>query len=158
MSAELRAAAGRCCPGQAVDVQRRTRRAARTGALLSTELLLVLPILVGVFFAIVEFSLLLSANQQVKLASRVACRVGTLPAANPSELQRAVCHAAETALAKPNLIGTYELTFQPGRYTGDRVVVEIRVPMKAASPDLLAAMGLRLGGRKLVARTVMRKE
>jgi len=137
---------------------RRRRQRVRAGAILSLELLWVLPILVGIFFAIVEFSLLLSASHQVKLASRAACRVATLPAANRHEMEQAVRCAAERALAKRHLVEAYQLTICSGRHTGDPVVVEIRVPMCAAAPDVLTIVGFRLKGRELVARTVMRKE
>lgn len=131
---------------------------ARKGAILSTELLLVLPVLIGVCLAVVEFAMLLSARQQVKTACQVACRVGTLPAANPSECEEAVRAAAKRALARKRLIEAHELEFTPGRFAGDDVVVEIRLPMRAAAPDMLCVVGFGLKGRCIVGRTVMRKE
>jgi hypothetical protein len=130
----------------------------RKGAIQTVELLLVLPILLGLLFAIIEFGLLLSANQRLKMASQLACRVGTLPADDPVEREQAIRRAAKGALGKPHLIRAHRLEFDAGRYTGDPVVVEIRLPMKAAAPDLLAVLGLGLKDRELLARTVMRKE
>jgi hypothetical protein len=121
-------------------------------------LLFVVPILTLLVLAIVEFSLLLSASQHVKAASHQACRVGTLPVSDPQVLEKAVREAAVNALIKPRLIQAHELLFRPGLGTGDPVVVEVRVPMKSASPDLLGLVGFCLQGRKLVGRTVMRKE
>lgn len=134
------------------------RQFRRKGAILSVEFVLIFPILLGLVLAIIEFGLLLAAAQQVKTASHVACRVGTLPAASAEELDAAVRGAARTALMTCNLACAAEVEFEPGQYTGDPVTVQIRVPMKAAAPDLLAVVGFGLKGRCLVARTVLRKE
>jgi len=134
------------------------RGRSRKGVLLSTELLFVLPILAGLLFAMVEFSMLLSAKQQLKSASRLACRVASLPAADPARLDHAVRRAAEKGLVRASLIENYELRFDPGQNTGDEVVAEVRVPMRAAAPNLLSVIGFNLKGRHLTARTVMRKE
>jgi hypothetical protein len=109
-------------------------------------------------FALVEFSLLWSANAQVAAASQVACRVGTLPTSDPVARERAVREAALGALQTRNLAQASHLVFDPGVHTGDPVLVEIRVPMQAAAPDLLAIFGFELQGRQLVGRTVMRHE
>jgi len=148
-------------PDDAYDGNRsgRSRRGrSRKGALLSTELLFVLPILAGLLFAMVEFSMLLSAKQQIKSASRLACRVASLPAADPVQLEHVVRGAAEQGLVRSSLIESYELRFDPGQNTGDEVVAEVRVPMRAAAPNLLSVVGFNLKGRHLTARTVMRKE
>ncbi len=133
-------------------------RRARSGALQSIELLLILPIVTLIFFGLIEFSLLWSANMSVKLASQIACRAGTLPAHDPAALRRAVQAAAARALHKPRLVRAHRLSLQPGLHTGDVVVVEIRVPMRAVAPDLLRVFGLGLRDRELVGYTVMRKE
>ena len=130
----------------------------RAGVIVSTELLFVLPVAIGLCLAIVEFCMLLSARQQVKTACQVACRVGTLPAADSVEQERAVRAAAEQALVSRRLIEAHELQFTPGRFAGDPVVVEIRLPMRAAAPDMLCLVGFGLKGRCLSGRTVMRKE
>ncbi len=126
--------------------------------LVTVELLYVVPIVAALFFAVLQFSLLLSANNQLKLASQMACRVGSLPSSDPAVLEAAVREAARHALLKQNLIGAHRLVFRPGRHSGDPVLVEIRVPMKAAAPDMLGFIGFSLKDRELVARTVMRKE
>jgi Flp pilus assembly protein TadG len=130
----------------------------RAGAALTVEFLLVLPVVVGLMFAIIEFGMLLAAAQKVKTATDVACRVGTLPAASPDQLEAAVRQAATRALVSRRLAEAHELQFEPGQYSGDPVAVEIRVPMKAAAPDLLRMFGFGLKGRWLAARTVLRKE
>ncbi|MCA9246575.1 MAG: hypothetical protein KDA42_05650 [Planctomycetales bacterium] len=137
---------------------RSCRRPGRIGALLSFELLLVLPICTAFLFAIAEFALLWSANNEIKTASQQGCRVGTLPANDPDEQLAAVQAAVNAALTQQQLIEQHALKFVPGAHTGDLVACQITVPMTAASPDLLQVIGFSLSGRDLVARTVMRAE
>jgi Flp pilus assembly protein TadG len=136
----------------------RSPRATRLGAVLSVELLLVLPILGALCLGIVELSLLLMGMQRVEAASSAACRVATLPASDPAALEQAVRAAAAQALLKQPLVQAQEIQFDLGQFPGDPVMVEVRVPMTAAAPDLLNMLGISLQGRKLVSRTVMRKE
>jgi hypothetical protein len=140
---------------------RRRRRAGgrrRTGAILSVEMLLVFPVLFILLLAIIEFSLLWSGSHQVEAASATACRVATLPASDPVELEQFVRDAARQALVKPRLIAAHRVFYTPGQITGDPVIVAIQVPMRAAAPNLLALIGFNLQGRWLRAETVMRKE
>jgi hypothetical protein len=128
------------------------------GAINTLEVLVALPILVLVAVAILEFSLLWSANLRVKEASRAAARVVSLPAANFAELQQAATRAAVQALADARLANNLQLHVEPGAHTGDLVMAEVVVPMTAASPDLLDFFGFSLRDRVLVGQTVMRKE
>lgn len=130
----------------------------RHGGLFSLELLVVIPVVFGLVLAIIEFGMIWSAIHQVEAASRAACRVATLPVRDPVELEQAVVDAAERVLRKPKLIAAYRLSLSPGQHTGDPVVVQIQLPMNAAAPDLLAAIGFSLKRRQLRAETVMRKE
>jgi Flp pilus assembly protein TadG len=131
----------------------------RKGAVLSLELLLVLPILLVVCFAVVEFSMLLIAMQRVQTASSAACRIGTLPARNPDVQQQAMLAAAKAALGNPSLIAACQMPQSDvGTYAGDPVVVVVSVPMTAAAPNLLKMMGFSLEGRQLVAQTEMCKQ
>lgn len=126
----------------------------RTGALLSAEALVVLPLLFAFFLAICEFGLIWAGNSRVKLASLQGCRVATLPGSD----REAVEVAVERALAKPGLIEEYELRIEWGPHSGDPVMVEVELPMSAAAPDMLSAFGFDLEDRELVARTIMRRE
>jgi Flp pilus assembly protein TadG len=118
------------------------------------ELMLVLPILLGLFLAIVEFSMLWSANQRVKLAANAGARVATFPGSNPLAVEQAIV----MALNKQSLISTMQFYVQGGQCTGDPVVVRVAVPMQAAAPDMLSLLGFSLGNRQLAAETIMRKE
>ena len=141
----------------AMRAQRGTsRRAAgdRRGALLSLELLIVLPIVVILALAMVELGLLWEANQQVKLASEQGCRVASLPGSGEDEIRAAI----DAALIKPRLIENAAVVYEIGSHTGDAVAVQVKLPMNAASPDMLFVFGFGLHDRFLEAQTVMRKE
>jgi hypothetical protein len=125
---------------------------------LTTELLLVLPILWVFCFGMVELSMLLMGKQRVQAASRAACRMGTLPASDATVQQQAMKDAAAWALGTVGLVTTYTMQSHVGPYAGDPVVVEIRAPMNAAAPDFLRVIGFSLRGRQLAAQTQMCKQ
>lgn len=133
------------------------RRIRRKGALLTFELVLVLPIVIGFAFGILELSLLLAAQHRVELASAAACRIGTLPARELNVQRIAIERAAGNAMGV-RLTHASQIDFYPGFHTGDPVRVRITVPMNRAAPDLLRWLGLGLGDRQLVADTTMRRE
>jgi Kef-type K+ transport system membrane component KefB len=134
------------------------RSGRRRRAFVTAELVIVFPLLFGIVLAAVEFGLLLTASERVQLACATACRVGTRPCDDLGRLDRDVRLAAQVALVSDQLAGASRIAFIPGGYTGDPVIVEIRVPMSAASPDLLGAFGFSLKHRFLISRVVMRKE
>jgi Flp pilus assembly protein TadG len=138
---------------RALDLRRRRR-----GIIVSIELMLALPLLIILLCAVVEFSMLWSVNHLVKAASHAGCRVATLPAGHPAEREAAVRQAAAAALIRGRLVAAHQITFESGPFTGDPVMCEVRLPMNAAAPNMLAIFGFNLEGRELVARTMMRKE
>jgi len=137
---------------------RRARRRGRLGALLSLELVLVLPILTIILLAVVEFSFLMMGLQRVQSASCAACRVGTLPVGDSAALDQAMQAAAAQALDRVPMVAAYQMSYDVGQYAGDPVWVQVTVPMTAAAPDLLGVVGLSLQGQQLAAQTVMRKQ
>lgn len=139
-------------------VSAQLRNRSRAGAIYAFELLLVLPLLLMVAAAILEFSFLWSANWRVKEASRAAARIASLPASSVDELRQAATVAATQALDHRPLVENLQMQIEPGLYTGDAVFVEVVVPMSAAAPDLLNFFGFSLRDRVLRGRTVMRKE
>ncbi len=138
---------------RAFDLRRRRR-----GIIVSVELLLALPLLIILLCAVVEFSMLWSVNHLVKAASHAGCRVATLPAGHPAASEAAVRQAVAAALVRGRLIAAHQITFESGPFTGDPIMCEVRLPMNAAAPNMLAIFGFNLDGRELVTRTVMRKE
>jgi Flp pilus assembly protein TadG len=132
------------------------RRARRAGV--AVELLLVFPILLSLLLAMIQFSMLLVARQQLAGASREAARV----AAQGGNLA-AVQSTASLYLGQGNLSNaqvTAVLTDPSGLPlpSGAPVSVTVQVPANQAAPDLLAFIGVSVKNQVLSAQTVMRKE
>jgi hypothetical protein len=130
-------------------------RRERAGAIFSFELLLVLPILLTICLGMVELSMLLMGMQRVQAASLAACRVGTLPASDQVYQRSAMEGAAWAAMGSTRMSDAATMTCQLAQHAGESVVVEVSVPMTAASPDLLKIIGFSLQGRTLDSRTEM---
>ena len=126
----------------------------RLGAVLSMELILVLPIMIGLICAMVEFGMLWSAGQRVKEAASAGCRTASFRGAD----EQAVRAAVERTLAKKKLITTYSLNVEKPDPQSNDVAVTVSVPMNAAAPDLLAFLGFGLKEKNVVAQTIMRCE
>lgn len=117
------------------------------------ELVLVLPILGLVLMALFEFSVLLSARGTVVRASHVAARSAALPGVRTEDVEEQA-----RRILGPRLRRGMEVHIVRGEHTGDKVVVAVSVPMRAAAPDLLWPVGFSLTGRELYAETRMVKE
>ena len=134
------------------------RRRARRRAGAALELLLVFPVLLSLLLALIQFSMLLAARQQLAGASREAARV----AAQGGDLT-AVQTAAALYLGQGNLSNAQVqavLTDSTGMAlpSGAPVSVTVQVPASQAAPDLLAFVGVSLQNEVISAQTVMRKE
>lgn len=108
------------------------------------ELVLTLPVLAVVLFAVFEFSLLFSARSAMVEAGRAGARKASLAGAT-----NAAVRAEVRAVLPPRLRRSADIRVQTGRFSGDLVAVQVVVPMSAASPDLLWPIGYRLKGRML---------
>ncbi len=125
---------------------------------LAVELLLVFPLLLTVLLGTVEFSLWLSAQQQVLLASREGARTAAM-GGDANAVNRSVQLAlgegrfeiAEVFLSTMNENG------EPIS-SGDPVTVQVRLPATAVVPDLLRFIGISIRNEILVGQTVMLKE
>jgi len=117
------------------------------------ELVLVLPILGILLLGLFEYSLLFFARGEVVDASRTGARIASLPGATEYDVEEHVL-----ASLSPRLRQTARVAVQTGQYSGDPVIVAVRVPMESASPDLLWPIGFSLDGRDLVSETQMLKE
>ena len=122
----------------------------------TTELLILLPLLLVFLFGCLELSFIFAANHRLKAASMAACRVASLTEADARQAEQMQL-AVEKVLDRPSLVSSYELELENGKFTGDLVTVELRLPMSSAAPNLLGPL-FSLEGRQLKARTVMRKE
>ncbi len=130
--------------------------------ILTFELLLVLPILLIVVLAAVQFSLTLYARQQLVAASREGCRVAAL-GGNLSEVEGTIRRTLGNGrLADVDI----ELTDETGKPlsdgmilpSGDSVAVWLRLPTVHVVPNLLRFIGYSIQTDEMVARTVMRRE
>lgn len=119
---------------------------------MSLELAAALPALLIVLAATVEFSLLLSAQGSLADASRSAARAAALGVRDRDQLLA----TARRALG-PRLGATSELSVLDDESTGT-VSVAVRVPMRAAAPNLLWPIGYDLSGRQLTASASMAAE
>ncbi len=122
-------------------------------AFLSMELVLTLPLLMLVLFAVFEYSMLFFARGGVVEASRIGARTATYPGASLEVIEQSVVQSLG-----PQLNQNATVFVEPGQFSGDRVVVVVKVPMTDASPDLLWPIGFGLQGRYLIAETVMERE
>jgi Flp pilus assembly protein TadG len=133
-------------------IQRRSRSQRRLGAVLSMELILVLPIVLALVFSVIEFGMLWSSSQRVEAAASAGCRTASFRGADETAIRRAV----ERTLGRPALIANYSIDIRQD--VSNEVSVSVAVPMKSAAPDLLRFVGFALDGRLLSSQTVMRKE
>ena len=129
------------------------RSAEKRSGMLSLELVLVLPLIATILFAVCEFGLLFSGRQSLVAASRAAARVATLAGATQDDVAQTVQDQLE-----PELCQELRIDAELGRHSGDLVVVTLSLPMTSVSPDLLRFIGLSLRDHDLVAETVMCKE
>jgi Flp pilus assembly protein TadG len=121
-------------------------------------LLLTLPLLLALVAALVEFSLVLAARQQLSAASREGARVAALG----GDLQ-AVTLAAQRVLGTGSLSQAQVsavLTDAGGLPlpSGEPVQVTVQIAAGQVAPDLLGLIGFSLRRQTLTAATVMRKE
>ena len=122
----------------------------RKGAILSMELVLILPIFLLLVFSIVEFSMLMSAHTRVANAAQSGSRMMCISGANESEVKERVISLLGASLATDCLIQV-----DPANYAGEIGRVAIRVPMRNASPDLLWMTGFSLQDRSIGADAPM---
>jgi Flp pilus assembly protein TadG len=136
--------------------QRRSRGALSTKkrrGVLTMELIITLPIFGILLMGLFEYSLLFASRGSVVEACRAGCRRATLAFATAEDVEAEVRASLGATLAA-NAIVDSEL----GEYTGDEVFVTVRVPMSAASPDLLWPIGFGLRDREISCQSRMVKE
>lgn len=125
---------------------------------MSVELLFALPVALIVFLAMIEFSQLLAARQQLQAASREGARVAALGGDEAEAEAAARRFLGAGALAAAEVVVTDTDNQGQPVPTGGPVSVRVSLPAPLAVPDLLAFIGFSIRGDTLVAQTVMRKE
>ena len=121
-----------------------TKTFGRRGAILSMELVLILPIFLLLIFSIVEFSMLMSAHTRVSNAAYSGSRLMSISSASADEVQDKI-----TSLLGPALSKDCVISVQPAQHAGEIGHVIVHVPMKNASPDLLWITGFSLDERSI---------
>jgi Flp pilus assembly protein TadG len=118
------------------------------------EALLVLPILLAVVLGLVEFAMLLTAEQKLAEASGLAARAGATGRSDEDVKQ-----AVKTVLGdKQYAHAKVHMNRWEDRHTGPMIEVQVQLPAKVASTNVLRSVGLDLSGETLTGRTVMRVE
>lgn len=139
--------------GRPRPTRTRTAAGSRRGSV-ALETLLVLPLLLVVLWGLVEFALLLGAEQKLAEASGVGCRTGSL-----GHSDQAVKDAVKTVLGHKQYEKAKVHTKRwHDKKAGGMIEVTVDLPATAASPSLLRLIGLNLNGETLTGRSVMRIE
>lgn len=123
--------------------------------MMAIELLFVLPILLALILASIEFSMLLSARQQITSATREAARVAAL-GGGEKDVQRIL----------DRFLGPNDVTFRMTTARangdplepGDPVEVKVTAPTTRFVPELMCFVGFSLKGTHLVSTAVMLRE
>jgi hypothetical protein len=138
-----------------VPAESRPPRRHRRRAGIALETLLLLPVVLLVALAVIEFSLVLGARERLLVASREGARVAALGGDERAVDEAVRRHLGDGAFqdAKIDMLLKDPQTHQP-LHTGDPVGVWVSLPAREAAPDPLGFFG----DETLVAGTVMRKE
>jgi Flp pilus assembly protein TadG len=122
------------------------------------ELLFALPVLLGVLLAVVEFSLVLTAQQQLLAASREGARVASQGGAQTDVVQAAQLVLGSGTLSSASVDAVLTDAMGQPLASGQPVSVLVSIPATKAVPDLLAFIGFSIAGDTLAGQSVMRKE
>jgi hypothetical protein len=126
-------------------------------ASLSLELVIVLPILLIVLLAVVQFATYLMATQAIQGAAMLGTREATLPGATPARVKGAVLGAL-SGWSFVSALRDDDIQIQDLPAEG-RVSVTVTVDAdKAALNSLLSLPGFSLAGKKIRGQYIMRKE
>jgi len=129
---------------------------------------MVLPILLFVLLAFVEFGLMLMSQQGLAAAASLGARHAALTGSTEKSLQRTVDNALAgwswkgdreiVVLVNGSLIslgGSDDIRHAP---TGSIISVSVNVPTDRAAPNLLKWIGIDTAGKDLTTTYVTRKE
>ncbi len=129
----------------------------RLGAILSVELLILLPIVLILIGAVVEFGMLMSARTRVLNAAREAARIASL-GGDHAEIASAVQLVLGEQLGKRARVFIDSALLDGTVERGDPVSVKVSVPSELAAPNLLRWIGIDRRGQMLESTAAMRRE
>lgn len=148
----------------------RSRRRDRKGLALSVELIVVLPVLLLVLVAMVEYGILLVSSQGISAAANVGARQAALPSTSKVDVEAAVQAALggfiwqgrqETLVfvngAKDNSLAP-DTGLLYASTTGDEIQVTVSIDADEVTPDILRYIGLSLAGSQATSTFVTRRE
>jgi hypothetical protein len=135
-----------------------SRRTCRRGVVI-VEMLLVLPLFVLLLTAMIEFSLLLVARQELMSASREGCRVAAHGAPD-DEVRAAIANVlGDGRLSRAEVkITRFEEDHVLPHAPRDRVRVVVHLPTDEVVPDFLGLVGISFAEDELACGTVMSME
>lgn len=116
----------------------------RRGAILSMELVMVLPIFLLLIFSIVEFSMLMSARTHVSDTARHGARLLSISGMESEELRQTM-----RSLLGPKLSSQSQIDIQMHDPAVGIGTVSVSIPMSNAAPDLLWMIGFSLRDRRI---------
>ena len=134
------------------------RKTSRPGFMNSVELIMVLPIVIFTFLAIVQFSQILAAEARLSGASREGARVAA-SGGSSQQIRKAVLAGLLPREHKLVQIETNALDSECAPASippGSEVVVRVSVATRDVVPSALLLV--LVNNRELVGQTVMRKE
>lgn len=140
-------------PSSSIPSRRSTLSVRRQGAILSMELVLVLPIFMLVLFSIVEFSMLSTARTRLTDAARHGARMLCISDRSHDDVREQVQKLLGSQLSRQA-----DIEIHDSKKPGDIVNVHVRIPMANASPDLLWMTGFSVRNRYLGAEAPMARE
>lgn len=130
----------------------------RTGAVLTAELLFVLPIFGTMLAGMVELGLLVQGRNVVQLAAIEGARAASLHYPDPDQRNQAILAAVRQVLGKQEWKDAAVVLFAGSDVSGEPVTVIVQLPMHKVAPDLLGPLGISIQGRLLVAQATMTKQ
>jgi hypothetical protein len=130
------------------------------------ELLFLLPLMLLVGLALMQFYLLVTAREELVAASRLGARVAAAGDRNDrqqveDEVRKTVSRAlgsGRLCTADVKLVWAEDLPPQQTQGETDWVRVELAIPTRRVSPDVLGWVGAALGNQKLVVAQLARRE
>jgi hypothetical protein len=142
----------------------------RRGAALALELIMVMPILLMVLLATVEFGILLMASQGVGAAAAHGSRNAALPSSSKASVTAAVATALDGYIwqgaeevvifvdSGSGFVKDVSGSVLLNAPSGSIVSVTVNVESNQAAPDLLKYFGISLLNKELTTTYVTRKE
>lgn len=130
----------------------------RPGSVLSTELLLVMPIVLALLLAGVQFAATIAVEARLAHASSQGARVAATNGSHKDVVQAVEKVLGNDLKSHAEICSVLKDTLGNPLPSGAPVQVTVKVPAACAVPDLLRFIGYSIRGKILLGSTVMCKE